>query len=148
MSLLVDAMRSKISLADWFFTFLCALEIFFLLVAARRRDAVDLADCRHTALESQKAGRDEEIDAPCQKPAQLFVVGLQEKLGGEFQLHLLPVEVGHGRDARERVVPVGRPIPVSGREAEHLVAHAGAERAGLAEVLTLSRRAPRPSPCR
>ena len=51
-------------------------------------------------------------------------------------------------NARERVVPVGRPIPVSGREAEHLVAHAGAEARGLAEVLTLHVEHHGPSPCR
>ena len=115
-----------------------SLQVFLLLVATRGGNPVDLADGRYAALEGQKASRDEQVDAACQKTAQLFVVGLQEELGRELQFHLLPVGVGHRRDAGQRVVAVRGAVPISRREPVHLVALAGAEARGLAEVFALN----------
>ena len=106
---------------------MAAREILLLLVPARGRDAVDLAQGGALALEGQEPCRDEEIDPAFEEALHPVIVALQEERRQELQFHLLARGVLQLIDAQERVVAMRAPtLPIGGGKAIDLVALGGA----------------------
>ena len=98
-------------------------KILLLLVPARGRDAVDLAQGGALALERQQACCHKKIDPAFEEALHPVIVALQEERRQELQFHLLARGIFQLEDAQERVVAMGAlALPIGGGKTIDLVA--------------------------
>ncbi|SMY10386.1 hypothetical protein LOM8899_04568 [Flavimaricola marinus] len=102
---------------------MAAGEILLLLVPARGRDAVDLAQGGTFALECQQACCHKEINPALEEALHPVIVTLQEERRQELQFHLLARGIFQLKDAQERVIAMRAfALPIGGGKAIDLVA--------------------------